>query len=608
MASVASIVRSAALICGLTLSAVATAQNGASYRVGSLEIEESVSERPGPLDWLAGKEAPMNLWELINVIDDAHQRHINALLVQLKDPELTRSQIDEIGAALERLRGAGVKVHLFAENYGPAELMLGAHADEVIIQAGGAVSLPGLYMEEMYLAGTLDWIGMKADLVQVGAYKGANEALTRTEPSPEWEENISGLLDDLYGAMRTTLKKGRDLDDAALDAAMAEAWFASDETALSVGLIDAIVDLPELSAHLAQAEQLAGAGSINWVKITPDRQGTDLAASFNPFAFMNLLTQKPDNKPKRDTIALVHIDGPIVDGESSEGGLFGGANVGSRTVRKALSEVENDDLIKGVIIRINSPGGSATASEVIWRGVQRVAAKKPVWVSVGSMAASGGYYIAVAGDKIYVTPSGIVGSIGVVGGKISMGGLYDLLHVNVVERARGPRADLFSSSQPWTDQQRAFVRDKMAETYDLFTRRVAQGREGIDLAQTAEGRLFAGRRAVEMKLADEVGGIDDVIVDLAAHVNLAEGQYDVLHYPGPKSLEDFLSELFGQMAGSPQGKAEAAQSDAVAARLALLRATVGEQAWPQVRDALNGLAQLRSEPVLLLSPRALIVR
>src|SRR5690606_7120002 len=136
-----------------------------------------------------------------------------------------------------------------------------------------------------------------------------------------------------------------------------------------------------------------------------------------------------------------------------------------------------DDLIKGVIIRINSPGGSATASEVIWRGVQRVAAKKPVWVSVGSMAASGGYYIAVAGDKIYVTPSGIVGSIGVVGGKISMGGLYDLLHVNVVERARGPRADLFSSSQPWTDQQRAFVRDKMAETYDLFTRRVAQGRE-----------------------------------------------------------------------------------------------------------------------------------
>jgi protease-4 len=509
---------------------------------------------------------------------------------------------------MQRLRENGVKVNLFAENYGPAELLLGAHADQVIIQAGGAVSLPGLYMEEMYLAGTLDWIGLKADLVQVGAYKGANEALTRTEPSPEWEENITGLLDDLYGAMRDTLKTGRRLDDAALDNAMAEAWFASDETALAVGLIDAIVDLPELSAHLASAENLPGPGAVNWVKMDPEKTTTDLASSFNPFAMMSLLTKKPDNEPTRDTIALVHIDGPIVDGDSSEGGPFGGTSVGSRTVRKALSELEDNDLVKGVIVRINSPGGSATASEVIWRGVERVAAKKPVWVSVGSMAASGGYYIAVAGDKIYVTPSGIVGSIGVVGGKISMGGLYDLLHVNVVERARGPRADLLSSSQPWTERQRAFVRDKMTETYELFTRRVAQGRAGIDLTQTAEGRLFAGQRAVDMKMADAVGGIDQVVHDLAAHAGLTEGQYDVLHYPGPKSLEDFLNDMFGEMAMAPGARTDQANFAALAGKLALLRAAIGETAWPNVRDALNGIVQLRSEPVLLLSPRALIVR
>jgi protease-4 len=578
------------------------------YRVGTLEIKDSINERPGPLDWLAGAEAPPTMWQLIGLIDDAPDRSLQGLLIQLKDLTLTRSQADELGAAMELIRGQGVRVSVFAENYGPTELLLGSHADEVIIQSGGGVSLPGLYMEEMYLAGTLDFIGLKADLVQVGAYKGANEALTRTAPSPEWDQNISALLDDLYGAMRSTIKEGRGMDDAALDKAMSEAWFASDETARSVGLIDAIVDLPDLSAHLAQEQNLAGAGSIDWVKLTPEGAGPDLAASFNPFAIMNLLSQTPDNTPKRDTIALIHIDGPIVDGESADGGLFGGKNVGSRTIRKALSDLEDNDLIKGVIVRINSPGGSATASEVIWQGVRRVAEKKPVWVSVGSMAASGGYYIAVAGDKIYVTPTGIVGSIGVVGGKISMGGLYDLLHVNVVERARGPRAELMSSSQPWTDEQRQFVRDKMAETYNLFTKRVSAGREGIDLAKTAEGRLFVGQRAVDMKLADTVGGLDRAVADLAAKLNLSEGQYDVLNYPGPKSLQDVLGEMFGQMAMAGEGGGDKANLAALSDKVAALRAVVGETAWPNVQAALEGLVQLRTEPVLLVAPRALIVR
>src|SRR5690606_18359825 len=193
----------------------------------------------------------------------------------------------------------------------------------------------------------------------------------------------------------------------------------------------------------------------------------------------------------------------------------------------------------------NSPGGSAIASESIWLGLERIAESKPVWVSVGSMAASGGYYIAVAGERIYVNPSSIVGSIGVVGGKPVLGGTYDKRNINVVSRDRGPAASLMSTVEPWTEQQRTLVRERMTETYELFVERVKAGRRDIEIEKTAEGRLFAGRKAIELNMADRLGGLDVAIRDLAEELSLAEGRYDVMHYPGPKSIEEMLQEMLG---------------------------------------------------------------
>jgi protease-4 len=323
----------------------------------------------------------------------------------------------------------------------------------------------------------------------------------------------------------------------------------------------------------------------------------------NPFALLDMFASAGERGPTGPTIALLHIDGPIVDGESKPGGLMGEASVGSLTIRKALAEIEASDLVKGVVVRINSPGGSAIASESIWQGLRRVAESRPVWVSVGSMAASGGYYIAVAGDKMYVNPSSIVGSIGVVGGKIAMGGVYDKLKIHVVERARGPRASIMSSVAPWNDEQRALVRSRMQETYDLFTKRVATGRPGIDLAATAEGRLFDGRRAIDLKMADQIGGVEDAIRELAVAVGLPEGAYDVLDYPAPPTLTEVLSdamERFGMGASAP-----GVGLDAIAAGV---RDVVGPRAWPSLRDAAAALLQLRKEPVILASPRVLLFR
>jgi protease IV len=596
MNRVMTFVGAAAAAVMLLAPAATTAQ---SKKAGLLEIEGKPTARPHDMTWLTGTTDP-SLRELVAAVQWAGKhKDMDTLVIRLKDAKLEWSQIEELGRAMKQAQKSGKKIAVFAENYGPGELLLGTYADSVLIQQGGAVSLPGLYMQEMFLADALGWLGVKAELVQVGDYKGASEALVNSKPSKAWDENINQLLDSMYANMRQTIKQGRTLDDAQLDAAMERVWLAFAEDAIEVGLVDAAVDLPRLGSHLA-----GGAGDVSWVEVPVGSQSQMQLDSNNPFAalssMMQMFGKPPKHGPKGPAIALLHIDGAIVDGESSSGGLFGGASVGSRTIRNALEEIFENDKIKGVVVRIDSPGGSAIASEVIWTGLRRVAEKKPVWVSVGSMAASGGYYIAVAAEQIYVNPSSIVGSIGVVGGKIAMSGLYDKLRINTVGRARGPMADLLASPEPWTAEQTARIREKMASTYDLFTRRVAAGREGIDLGKTAEGRLFTGDKAVALKMADKVGGLDESIGDLASKLGLKD--YEVVDYPAPKSFAEMLEDLFKGM-GMASASAQGSRSEVVG----LLRSAVGPEAWPAVSTSLEAMLQFRRQPVLLIMPRTLVI-
>lgn len=572
-------------------------------QVALIEIEGSIPDRnPGTDLFSAGDEHGLRQYiqALHKAADDAD---LEGVVIRLKDASIKGSQIEELGQAMKALRAKGKKVHVFAENYDSPDLRLGSFADEVIVQSGGAVTLPGIHMDEMFLADAFKWVGITPDFVQIGDYKGASEMMANAKPSKAWDQNINQLLDSMYAILREQLKAGRKLDDAKLDKAMEVAWLADEHDAIKAGLIDAAVDLPDLEQHLAKGYSV---DEIEWVDDLLPAHKSELDTA-NPFALLSMLTKAPDHSPKRDTIAVVHIDGAIIDGDSAGGGLFGGdSSVGSRTIRKALSTIEDNDKIKGVVLRIDSPGGSAIASEVIWQGVKRIAKHKPVWVSVGSMAASGGYYIAVSGDKIYVNPSSIVGSIGVVGGKLALGGLLGELHVNVVSRSRGPRADMMSIASPWSDENRALVRSKMQQTYDLFTQRVSAGRTGIELGKTAEGRLFTGENAVALKMADKVGSLDDCVNDLAAQVNLSSGAYDVMDYPPPKSFMETLQEAFGGMgASAPRvGGLDSAirQLGSVAQQI------VGPDHWRTVSTHLSALAQLQREPVLLVSPTVILAK
>ncbi len=575
----------------------------AKARVGLIELEGAVAERPGPLDWFAPKGGHVLMHDLVKGLESVGaDPDVSGVMLRLKDAELGLTQVEEIGAAIKKARAGGKRVHVFSDAYGPTELMLGSYADEVIAQSGAPVTLPGLYTEEMFLADTLAWIGVRADMVQIGDYKGAAEQMSRNKPSPQWEENISQLLDSLYANIRVKLIAGRKLDDAKLDAAMRETWYADSDDAKRVGLVDSVVDLPRLSDHLKDSYR----APVSWREGLVSAKGKARLDMANPFAMLSMLSKKPDHTPKGPTIAVLHVDGAIVDGDSTEGGLLGGGGtVGSRTFRNAIEDILKHDAIEGVVVRINSPGGSATASEVMWQGLARLREKKKVWASVGTMAASGGYYVAVGAEKIYANPSSIVGSIGVVGGKLSLNGLYDMLKVRVYPRSRGPMASMFRSTTDWTHEELNAVKAKMTQTYDQFAGRVSAGRPGIDLGKTAEGRLFTGDKAVGLKMIDAVGGLEDAIRDLAADRSLTS--YDVMHYPGPKSLEEVLEDAFKAFAKAP-GAAGSAAPALPREFVAGLRALVGERNWPQVSQALEGTLQLRREPVLLITPSVLLVK
>lgn len=571
--------------------------------VAYITLQGKIADQESPIALLGlGKnKGETTLRSLFKTIDEvAKDPNQKGLVIRLKDAQLDLTHVEELGAKLKEFRAAGKKVQIFSETYGPGEIGLASYADQSFIQSGGGVMFPGIYMEEMFLADTLAWAGLKADMVQIGAYKGASEQMANAKPSAEWNENIDQLLTSLYGNMREHVKQGRSMDDAKLDKIMEDAWMADAEPMVKAGLLDAAVDLPQLATQLEKSygTQVTLDSSVG----DPEAAQIDMS---NPLMLMQLFSKSPQEEPTRDTIAILHISGTIIDGDSTSGGFGGGAgSVGSRTIRNAIETLKDDDHIKGVVVRIDSPGGSAMASEIMWQGLRSLAAKKPVWSSVGSMAASGGYYVAVGTDKIYVNPSSIVGSIGVVGGKVAMGGLLEKFHINTVSRARGPRASMFNSTSVWSDAERELVRKKMTETYTQFTGRVTAGRKDIDLEKTAAGRLFTGNKALDLKMADKIGGIEIAIKDLAKQLNIES--YDVLDYPAPKSLADTIGEAIGGFIESPKVGASKQMADAafwqVPAEIA------GPHAWPQIKRGIDTMMLLRQEPVLVVTPSVFIFK
>jgi protease IV len=563
-------------------------------KVAYFDLNKEVAEKPADFSLFGGDPTAITLRTLIERLRHArNDKNVRAVLITLGETGLNLSQAQEVRDALVEIRKAGKQTFVYADGYDTDSYTVASGATNICMLPGGEIMIPGVGIETMYLKGLFDKLGVKADYVQIGEYKGADEEFTRTEASEEFKGELNKLTDSLYNQIVDGISLNRNLSredvKAVIDESILTAPVAKDR-----GFVDHLVDEDGLRDLIGQEI----GGKVQLVKDydAPAREDIDLSS---PFALFSLMMKRPEVSDK-PAVALVYADGVIVDGEGTQS-VFGSATIGSDNIRRAMRIAGRDENVKAVVIRINSPGGSALASEAMWQAVRRVAKDKPVIISVGNMAASGGYYLASAGDHIFADSSAIVGSIGVVGGKFVIKDLYDKLGLTTESFQRGRNADLFSSNTEFSDRQRRMVTNWMRQTYDQFTERVMTTRGGKikDIDQVARGRVFIASQAKDLGMVDEIGGIDSAIAYAANQADLKPDQYDIRIVPAPKTLADIFN-----------GGAEDTQSP-ITPRIQVPELSLLQAFPPELRSMLGEQLQmvqlLQQRPIMLATPYLLRV-
>jgi protease-4 len=511
-------------------------------RLALLTLKDSLPETSGQVSPFG--ETHLDLRETISRLEKASKdKSIAGVVLDIQNPGIGRGKIEELRSAISRTRKAGKKVYAQVETAMPADYLIACACDEIVMPETGIVLLPGIHAEATFYKGLLAKLGIKADFIHMGAYKGAAEPLTREKFSEPVRENMTALIDGLYDEMVTTIVKDRPLSiSQAKD--VIDRGLLTAKRAKELGLIDRVAYSDTLRKELADvydAEPLVYVKNYGQKKVDTDFSG--------PMGFFKLMQammggSSTTGEKRGKKIAIVYAVGPIMSGKS-ESDPFGGQILGSTTIVEALREANEDKQVVAIVLRIDSPGGSALASDLIWHETQVI--EKPIVASMGDVAASGGYYIAMGADKIVAAPGTVTGSIGVVGGKLAIRGLFEKVGITTETIERGKNSGLFSSSGPFTDSQRAVVTEMMEDVYVQFTTKAAEGRKmPIEkLRELAGGRVYTGIQAKENGLVDELGTLHDAIAEakqLAGLEKDAEVRIEVLPEP-----TNFFETLFGDM-------------------------------------------------------------
>jgi protease-4 len=449
--------------------------------------------------------------------DDAR---LSGVLVRCDDLDANWARVQGLRRSLERLRAAGKKVWVHLERAGVREYYLASVADQVSLTPAATLDVNGLSSEAVFLVDALEKLGIRADIVQMGRYKSAGEMFTRRDMSAPAREMMESLVDDLYAQLADAVASGRRLDPTTLRDLLGRGPFVAAE-ARDAGLLDVVAHADEIEQRLVDA--CGGAATIDRAAYAP-RRGRE----------MRIETLRRS----RGTFALLHIGGTIKPGDSIPGP--GGVRAtGSATVAAALEQIRKRADIDALIVRVASPGGSVLGSDLIWRELVRTREKKPVVISCGDVAASGGYYVALAGTPVLAEAGTITGSIGVIAGRASLRGVYDRLGVSKTLITRGRNAALYADYLPLDDEGRGRIHAQAEACYRDFVAKVATAR-GLSqeaAAAVAEGRVWTGRQALERGLIDELGGIEEAFAAAkrAAQIPLDE-PVSVERFPKPRRL------------------------------------------------------------------------
>lgn len=436
-------------------------------------------------------------------------------MLRLGNLQIGWARLAELRSAIERVRSSGKPVIIyFTSAPSDGEYYLAAAADWLVCPPVSMINLDGLRAEATFYKGLLDKLGIEFEYERVGKYKSAVERYSRTSLSEPAREAREALLDDIFDELTTAIAADRNLSPAQVRELIDGGPYASIE-ALNAGLIDQIAYEDELD------------GIIN-EKIARRARHVDLPNLAKRTYHRDVWGPAPQ-------VAVVFAAGTMLPGADRED-LLAGEVLGAGTAVAALRAARRDRDVKAIVLRINSPGGSGVATDIIRREVQQTLGKKPVVVSMADVAASGGYYIACGADSIFACPSTITGSIGVYYGKVNLVGLYDKLGVDKEVSTRGAHAGMYSFHRPFTDDEREILSHQMDMFYDNFLKIVADGRgstpEQID--SLAQGRVWTGAAARENGLIDEFGGLPRAISSAAHMAGIENKQYEIKILPRAK--------------------------------------------------------------------------
>ncbi|HZM94041.1 MAG TPA: signal peptide peptidase SppA [Vicinamibacterales bacterium] len=463
-------------------------------------------------------------------------------------------KVQEMRDAVVAFRKSGKKVTAFLEFGGDREYYLASAADRVFLMPTSSLDLTGVASYEMFLRGTLDKIGAYADFVHIGDYKTAPNQLTQKGFTPAHREMSRSLNRDMYDQLVAGIAEGRKKNENEIRDLLDKGPFVAKD-ALDAGLVDELAyedELDDRVPELGDGDTMRRVEGDDYQRIRPQSVGI---------------------RP-RSRIALLYVVGTIVSGKSGFDAVNGSV-VGSETIIDQIRKIRDDDSIKAIVLRIDSPGGSSVASDVIWRELtitREENPKRPIVTSMSDLAASGGYYIAMPTEAIVAQPGTLTGSIGIFGGKIVIGGTLAKVGVTTESVISGANADIYSPFAPFTPAQRAKLASFMDDFYKNFLKKVADSRKSTPDAihAVAQGRVWTGRQALGHGLVDALGGLDAAVALAKEKAKIpANEEVQLVVYPERRSLFDVVSEQFGgagtaglwsMLAGTSERRAMAALS------------------------------------------------
>jgi protease IV len=500
------------------------------------DFNDAIAIDPTSLLLGSGPAKQKSFYRLCEFIDDlAKNSAIEWVVLDLSDSNLSMNpaQLDEILRHLAQLKISGKKLVSWLENASSEHLSIASASDEVLMADFGGIDFPSASMQSMFYREAMDLLGIKASVVRAGDFKGAVEPYLNAQMSDHLRQHYIEMLASINDSRVSKIAKGRGLTVAAVREIQKKRFLLPQE-ALSSGLVDQLAPYGSMKETI---ERLIDKPT-QWLE--PAKKSEKEMSFFEVMSMMMAEPKKSAGRAKEASIAVLHLSGAIEDGKvPSPGSIVDGPIV------KSIDALIEDEKVHGVVVRINSPGGSATASESIRQALKKLSEKKPVVISMGELAASGGYWVSCIGVPVFAEQGTITGSIGVFSIKLSFGSLLRRIGVHWETIALDSAAAAFSPDRPWTEADESVLQETIDDVYQRFLKLVSKSRR-LSLEQVqplAGGRVWSGSQAKAHGLVDEIGGLDDAVAMIAKKTKLEK--YKILHRPEPSTGLD-LFQLLGE--------------------------------------------------------------